>query len=232
MLRRLIPLLLMPLFFDGAGAGGGAGTGGTPGNDGTSGQPAGGSGGTGADDGGGTPPAGEKPKDDQPEDTTGLKNALAAARRERDEAVARAREAETKATDLESGSQTEHERALSQAKREGKAEAEGKWAVHVRNARVQGALQAAGIANEKMLGLALNAPELAGLKVDPETGEISGLTEAVEQVKANYPEAFKQAAPPPPPPGGQWDGAAGGGSGKKEPATLEEAVAQELANRK
>jgi hypothetical protein len=223
MWNLILPLLaLLGLWESAPPAAGGEGTGARPGDGARPPQPSGNGEGAGA---GARPPSTPpKPEDGEPENELGEggKKAIAEERRKAREAIARAEAAEAKLTELEAGTQTEHEREVTQARREAKAESDAKWAVLVRNAEVRGALRGAGIANEKFLGLALQATELADLKVDPESGEVAGITEGIEALRKALPEAFKAPAPPK---GGQWDGAEGGGTGKSEPATLEEAVA-------
>lgn len=225
MRRRRVPQALGPLGFYPEGGGGSGGTEGNSGQGGggtpppTSGGQ--GNGQAGQQQGGGTPPQqqqqGQQQQGDDAQRAGGTEALRADLARERDARQALQRQLE----ELQSGQQTEHERAIGQARREAVAAADGKWAAHIRAAEVRGALRAAGIVNEKFLGLALAASEFKDLKVDGDTGTVQGVAEAVEKFRETYPEAFAKA---PPAPGGQWDGAAGGSGAGKGPEGLEAAV--------
>lgn len=194
----------------------GAATGATPGTSATPVQATGGGTGAGATPGteaGGKPaaPASSTATGEEALGDTG-KALLAEARRLAREAENRAKAAETRANELESGQQTEAERAVSAAKREAAAEERAKWAERARKAEVRGALRGAGIVDDAALELALGSPTFQGLKVNNETGDVEGVSEAIEEFKARHAYLFgaKDEKPATPPPGGSWGGSEGG----------------------
>lgn len=152
------------------------------------------------------------------------KAVLSEARREAREAKAQAAQLQEQLEALQTGTQTEHERAINQAKREAKAEADGKWVAHIRAAEVRGALRAAGIVNDEALQDAVASGRYANLKVTDD-GTVEGVTEAVEAHKQAVPQLF--TAKPGPRPDGAWDGAAGG-TGARKPLNLEESIGAEI----
>ncbi len=152
------------------------------------------------------------------------KTVLRDARREAKEARDQAADLQRQLDELQSGTQSEHEKAVNQAKREAKAEERTVWTGRIRDAEVRGALRGAGIVNEKLLALAIQAPEFRELKVDDE-GKVVGIPQAIEAFKKDSPELFATRAAPKE---GAWDGAAGGASGGKKAANLEEAVNAEI----
>jgi hypothetical protein len=209
------------------GSGGGTGAGAAAGSGGSSGSAA----------GSGSPPPtgdGEKPP---AEDTAGLKSALAAERQAAKEAKARADAAEQRLTELEAAGQSDQEKSITQARREGAAERDAHWKQRIRAAEVRGALRGGGIVDEEALELALGARQFRDLKVDSETGSIDGLPEAVESFRKTAPWAFKTEGGSTGAQGGQgnqggpWGGAEGG-NGRKEPETLTDAIAEHYANPK
>jgi len=140
--------------------------------------------------------------------------------------------------ELQGATQSDQEKAISQARREATAEADGRWANHIRNAEVRGALRGAGISNDRFLDLAIAAPEFRELKVDGSSGTVEGVADAVKAFQQAYPEAFPKPAEdtkPKPNTTGQWDGAEGG-SGKPAPKDLqgsvEDAIKAQFANAK
>jgi hypothetical protein len=203
--RRLVPLALWPLWFDGESGGGAPATGG---GGATPPQPQGGA------EGAKPPAPAAKPAGDGELGETG-KRALEA-ERERAKVAERERDDLQKRLEaLEQNGQSEHERAIAQARREATAESDGRWAAHVRAAEVRGALRAAGVTNDRTLQLLQQAPEVRDLDVDAKTGEVKGVTEAVAKLQESYPETFSTAQPTPKPapggtPPGQWDGGQGG----------------------
>ena len=160
------------------------------------------------------------------------KAVLRQARSEAKEAKERADALQKQINDLQAGSETEHEKAIAAARREAAAERDAHWTTRLREAEVRGALRGAGLANDKTLALAVGAPEFHNLKVDPNTGAVEGIAEAIESFKKDYPEVFPKAPEepteqPPKPPQNAWDGAQGtAGSQPPKAKTLEEAVAQ------
>lgn len=216
----------------------GSGTGATPGAGATPAQPApnvSSAGATPDPTNAGSPPAPATPPvtppatgDDQLGDAG--RRAIEAERAAARAADERARAAESELQKLREAGQSDAEKALTQARREAQAEERTKWQAHIRSAEVRSALRASGMTNDKTLALAVQAPELAKLKVTDE-GSVEQLSEAIAAFKKDYPELFAAAAPgtppPPPAPGGAWDGAAGGG--KPQPASLEDAIAAHYA---
>lgn len=177
----------------------------------------------------GTPPATTTPPTTPPamgaaELGDAGQRAIAAERTRADEAERRAKAAEEQLTKLTEAGQSDHEKAIAQAKREASVEERTRWQAHIRHTEVRSALRSAGLANDKSLALAATAPEFAKLKVTDE-GTVEQVAETVEAFKKDYPEMF--GVPATPGPGGPWGGAAGGG-GKQQPDTLEGAVMQEL----
>lgn len=153
-------------------------TGATPGSDATSdksGKPE------------GATPAAPKRDDDDLGDSG--RETLRKIRAELREAASRAEAAEKERDELRSGSQTEHDRALNQTRREAATEERQKWTARIRTAEVRGALRAAGIVSEKFLTLAMAASEFSNLKVD-EDGNVEGVEAAVATFREDYPEAF------------------------------------------
>jgi hypothetical protein len=109
-----------------------------------------------------------------------------AAERERDDLKRRLEE-------LENASKSEHEKALAQAKKDGRAEVARKLPGAVRRSEVRAALSRRGPSD--VLDLASRADEFAALKVNDE-GEVQGLDEAVEAFKKATPDLFAKAPAP------------------------------------
>lgn len=147
------------------------------------------------------------------------KEVLRNARRAAKEAEDRAKAAETELQQLREAGQSEADKALNQARHEAAAEERAKWQGHIRSTEVRSHLRAAGLTDDRALGLAAGAPEFQRLKVTDE-GLVEQVAETVAQFKKDYPVMFGTAASPGP--GGPWGGAEGGAN-RKEPTTLEEA---------
>lgn len=216
MLRHLIPLLLWPLHFTEGDGGGSGGTGAMPGSGAMPGH-AGGSGGaaagaTPAAGAGSTPAPATTPATGEEALGDAGKAVLAEARRLAREAESRARAAEARLSELEGGQQTEHERAIAQARRESTAQERAQWSEWGRELIVDATLRAAGITSEKLLALAKAAPELRALKFDIESRKVEGVSEAVEALKkdSDYVALFGGKTTSTPAPGGSWGGAEGG----------------------
>lgn len=180
--------------------------------------------------------AGTKPAaaDDSATDDSTLgesgKAVLREARRLAKESEDRAKAAETELQTLREAGQSDQDKAITQARREGAAERDAHWKARIRAAEVRGALRGGGIVDDEALELALGARQFRDLKVDSETGSIEGLPDAVESFRKTAPWAFKASdGPPPARPGGPWGGAEGGG-GHKEPGSLTEALADHYSN--
>lgn len=109
----------------------------------------------------------------------------AAAERERDELKRQFEE-------LKNATQSDAEKAIAQAKRDGAAEVLTKVHAQVRRSEVRAALSAAGLSSS-MLDLAAKADEFANLKVTDE-GDVQGLDQAIADFKKSTPDLFK--APP------------------------------------
>ena len=203
------------------------GAGATPAQAGQGGSPAGA---TPASGTAGTPPAPATPPTTQ-QPATGEgdlgeagRRALEAERQARRDAETRAQTAEAERDQLKVATQSDAEKALTQAKREASAEERAKWQGHIRATEVKSQLRTAGLTNEKALELAARAPEFAKLKVTDE-GVVEQVAETVEAFKKDYPEMFSR--PTSPAPGGSWGGAEGGSTGK-QPETLQDAVMDRL----
>lgn len=195
-------------------------TGATPGSDATSEQ---------AGDETKTPPTGATPPATADPPATGDealgeagKAILRDARRAAREAESRAEAAQAELQQLREASQSDQEKVRTQAVREAVSAERARWQGRAREAEVRGALRGAGIASEKLLSLAVAAPELRDLKVDPETGAVEGVAEAISAFRKDSPELFRS----PDRPGGPWGGAEGGS--RKEPETMQAAVLQEM----
>jgi hypothetical protein len=111
------------------------------------------------------------------------------------EAEARARKAEKALADIQAASQSDTEKAIAAARKEGADEADAKWSARGRLAEVKRALAEAGCTSA---GLAAKADEFAKLEFD-EDGELVGLDKAVAAVKAATPILFGAKRP------GSWD---------------------------
>jgi len=123
------------------------------------------------------------------------KRAIAAERRSAKEAqdALKATQAELEA--LRSTTETDHEKALSQAKREAAAETSAKYDTKLMRADLRGRLKAAGVTNDALVELALKADTFAGVKLDDEGRVIDG-DKLVEKLKAEAPEMFAAPAGP------------------------------------
>lgn len=165
--------------------------------------------------------------------------ALEIERQARRDAEARAQSLEQERDQLKAATQSDAEKALTQARREAAAEERTKWTSHIRNAEVRSVLRAAGLTNEKTLALAAQAPEFARLKVTDE-GTVEKLADAIAQFRSDYPELFASGAttpptpapaPPatPPTPGGAWGGSEGGTRTPPEAGSLEAAVMDRMS---
>lgn len=137
------------------------------------------------------------------------KRALAAERTAAREARERAEAAERQLEELRTASQSDQEKALTQARKEGETTATQKWEALVRRTSVQAALQAAGSSDPAIVAL---APEFAALKVTDEGG-VEGLADALEAFRSAHPTLFGAATPPPPTPASADGGARGSGGG-------------------
>lgn len=146
-------------------------------------------------------------------------------RRKAREAEARATAAEARAAELETGQQTETERSIAAAKREAAAEERAKWSERARKAEVRGALRGAGIVDDAALDLALGSPTFASLKVDNDSGNVEGVTEAVEEFKTKHAYLFGKAATAEDPKTGAGNGAAAGSWGGSEGGSNDTPVA-------
>jgi len=131
------------------------------------------------------------------------KRALDAERAAAEAAEARARKAEEELDKLRKASQTEAEKALEQAKREGWTQA----ADLVRRSEVRRALTAAGC---RFVDLAAKADEFAGLEVT-EQGAVKDLDKAIERFRNANPDAFGAGGRPADYGGGPRGQAAGSG---------------------
>lgn len=121
------------------------------------------------------------------------KRIIAEARRQAREAEARARAHEQELVKLREASQSDTEKALTAARREGADEVRKAFEARIRRSEVRSALTAAGITAAE-LDLASMAPEFGGLKVTDDG--VDGLIEAVTTFKALHPTLFAKPAAP------------------------------------
>lgn len=115
------------------------------------------------------------------------REARAAAERERDDFRRRLEE-------LENASKSEHEKALSQAKREGATEVAVRYQEAIRRSEARAALVAAGL-TPGVADLATYAAQFRELKVT-DAGEVLGLTEAVDALRKSAPDLFAKTPAP------------------------------------
>lgn len=139
------------------------------------------------------------------------KRALENERTARKAAETAAKTANDELEKLRSANQTDSEKALAAARKEGSTEAAAKYANQIRRSEVKAALTAAGI-NGALLDLAVKADEFESLKVSDD-GEVQGIAEALTAFKARLPDAFTKPVTP---------GSADGGTRGKTRLTKEE----------
>jgi len=135
------------------------------------------------------------PATGNPEDlgAAGLR-ALQAERSRADAAERDLKALKTQLEELQNAQKSDDEKAISQAKKDGAAEASAKLTAAIRRSEVRTALTAAG-ANPALLDLAAKADEFAALDVS-DAGEVTGLAQAVEAFKKGHPEVFGKPATP------------------------------------
>lgn len=146
--------------------------------------------------GGATPPASTPAKPPATGDEPlgeGGKAALQKERDAREKAERRATEVETELQQLKAATQSDSDKALEKARKEGEGTATEKWQGLVRRARVAGALEAAGVGNAKLRETIAGGADFATLKVS-DSGEVEGLEDAITKAKADFPEAFGKVA--------------------------------------
>lgn len=115
------------------------------------------------------------------------KRILAEARRAAKEAEDRAKAADAEIEKLRAATQTEAEKAISDAVKAARTEVTQAFEARIRRSEVRSALTAAGITATE-LDLASMAPEFGRLKVTDDG--VDGLTEAVTTFKALHPALF------------------------------------------
>ena len=120
----------------------------------------------------------------------------------------RATAAEQELEKLRGSTQTEQERAIREARREGAQELLGK----VRVALAKVALKAAGITNARLLQTMARDDAFLKVKITDE-GEIEGLDEAVAEFKEATKDLLEKPAPTP---GGTWGATGGDTSSSRE----------------
>jgi hypothetical protein len=152
------------------------------------------------------------------------KRALDVMKAERNAAVAQSKADKKALEEHLSATQSDSEKAIAQAKKDGAAEVTAKWSAQVRRSEVRAALTGAGI-NVSVLDLAVNAAEFGTLKVT-EDGEVEGLSQAVAAFKTARADLFKTAPVP-----GTADGGARPG-GTPPAKDLESAIAAHYAQPK
>lgn len=120
------------------------------------------------------------------------KKAIAAERKAAKEAQDALRAAQTELEALRAAGLSESEKAIKEATNAATAAERAKWQTSIRSVRVEAALRVAGATNETLLELALRSDLISALKVD-ESGKVTDLDKAVEQLKKEIPEMFTQA---------------------------------------
>jgi hypothetical protein len=150
------------------------------------------------------------------------KRALQAERDARQRAEDRAKAAERERDELKAQTQTDAEKAVTEAKAAGKTEVLSRLQTVVRRSAVEKALMQAG-ATPSLIDDLAGAREFAALKVnDDDEIDPKELADAVKAHKARVPDAYKAAQPAPGATGSSDAGARGGG---QEPAkTLTDAI--------
>lgn len=150
------------------------------------------------------------------------KRAIQAERQAAKEADKRAQAAEAELETLRATTQTDHERQLTAAKREATAEVKAAYEAKLLRADLRARLNAAGVASDVLVELALKADTFAGVKLDDDGRVIDG-DKLVAKLKEEAPELFgggTAAAP---------NGAVTAGAQTSTPAqpkSLEDAVTQ------
>lgn len=119
------------------------------------------------------------------------KKLLADLRKQAKEASDRAAAAEQERDALRAATQTETEKAIAAARKEGADEVRQSLEGRIRQAEVRRALAVAGCLDASVVAL---APEFAALKVD-EQGEVADLKETVETFRKGHRSLFQEAQP-------------------------------------
>ena len=226
----LLNLILLPILAalglfspDGGEAGGGDGGGDTAGAAGsaTPAPPATGDTGAAAAAAAAATKDGEGDGDDAPLGEPG-KKALETERAARRAAEKRAKDAETEAERLRTAGQSEQEKAIADAKKAGRTEADQVWHGRFVRAEARAALAAAGVGD---VGVAVAAflDEHRDLKVNDD-GELEDLDATVQAFKRAPPTLFTARVP-----GGSADQGAKPPAAKRA-ASLEEAIAAQLSS--
>jgi len=117
------------------------------------------------------------------------KRAIAAERQAAKDALARAKAAEDELETLKASTQTDHERALTAAKREAAAEVRATYEAKLIRADLRAKLGAAGVRSEALIELALKADTFSGAKLDDDGRVIDG-DKLVAKLKDDAPEMF------------------------------------------
>lgn len=120
------------------------------------------------------------------------KRALEAERTARKAADDRAKSAEKERDELKAATQSDTEKAIAQAKKDGATETLTRVQAQIRRSEVRTALTAAGI-TATVLDLAVRADEFAALTVNDE-GEVEALGAAVEAFRKAHPDLFTKPA--------------------------------------
>jgi hypothetical protein len=124
----------------------------------------------------------------------GAKSAIEKERHARREADDRAKALQTELDALKAAGQSDTEKAITQAKKDGGAEVLARVQAQIRRSEVKAALIGNGI-NASVLDLAVNAPEFAALKVSDD-GEVDGLEAAVAKFKTGRADLFTKPVQP------------------------------------
>ena len=145
---------------------------------------------TSAQQGQSTGAAGANSGSDEPLGDAG-KRALEAERQARRDAEDRLKAAADELEKLRTASQSDHEKAINEARKEAETATAEKYRGQIRQLQLQNALRDAGISDAKSLELSAAAPLFRDLKVRDD-GTVDGLEGAVEQAKKDYPALFEQ----------------------------------------
>ena len=119
------------------------------------------------------------------------KKAIAAERKAAKDAQDALRAAQAELEALKAAGLSETDKAIKEATNAATAAERAKWQTSIRSVRVEAALRVAGATNETLLELALRSDLISGLTVD-ESGKVTDLDKAVEQLKSDIPEMFTQ----------------------------------------
>lgn len=114
---------------------------------------------------------------------------LREARRAAKEAETRAAAAEKERDDLRAATQTDQDKAISEAKKTTATEVAARYEGLIRRAVVRSELRAAGMTSDVALDAFASSPAFTSLKVRDD-GSVDGVTAAIETMRTTAPELF------------------------------------------